>query len=87
MTVAAKSTSDPMDVDRFGKGGKKGKKEGKGQHQSQNPNKDVVCCAQNVGRIQRISPAPVELKTKEVKENRRKAQAKAHWNRENELQW
>ena len=50
-TVAAKGTSDPMDVDSFGRGGKKGEKgkkrkgNGKGQNQSQNPNpsKDVVC--------------------------------------------
>ena len=54
-TVAAKNTSDPMNVDSFGTGGKKcktvkgddknGKKGGKGQNQSQNPNpcKDVVC--------------------------------------------
>ena len=52
-TVAIKSTSDPMEVDSFGKGDKKGKKgkgDGKsgkkeGQHQNQNPNpsKDVVC--------------------------------------------
>ena len=42
-TVATKSTSDPMEVDSFGKGGKKGKGDGKsvkkgGQHQNhQNP--------------------------------------------------
>ena len=47
-TSAAQSTSDPMDVDSSGKGGKKGKKgkkEGKGQNQSQNPNpsKNAVC--------------------------------------------
>ena len=55
-TVATKSTSDPMEVDSFGKGGKKGKKDKKGkgdgkngkkegqqQNQSPNPNKDVVC--------------------------------------------
>ena len=44
-TVAAKNTSDPIDVDSIGKGGKNGKREGKGQHQSQNPNQsnDVVC--------------------------------------------
>ena len=44
-TVVAKSASDPMDVDSIGKGGKNGKREGKGQDQSQNPNpsNDVVC--------------------------------------------
>ena len=55
-TVATKSTSDPMEVDSFGKRGKKGKKGKKGkndgkngkkvgqqQNQSPNPNKDVVC--------------------------------------------
>ena len=45
-TVAAKHTSDPMDVDNIGKGSKKGgKKGGKGQNQSQNPNpnKEIVC--------------------------------------------
>ena len=47
-TVAAWNTSDPMDGDIFGKGGKKGKigkKGGKGQNQSQNPNlsKHVGC--------------------------------------------
>ena len=54
-TVAAKNSSDPMDVDSFGKGGKKskkgegdsknGKKEGEDQNQSQNPNpnNEVVC--------------------------------------------
>ena len=53
-TVAAKSTSDPMEVDSFGKSGKKGKKGRKeksdakngkkdGQSQNQNPSKDVVC--------------------------------------------
>ena len=45
-TVATKSTSDPMEVDSFGKGGKKGKKgKNEGQHQNQHPNssKDVVC--------------------------------------------
>ena len=49
-TVATKSTSDPMEVDGFGKGGKKGKGDGKsgkneGQHLNQNPlpSKDVVC--------------------------------------------
>ena len=50
-TVVAQSASDPMEVDSFGKGGKKGKKmrgDGKnvkkqGQHQNQSPhpNKDV----------------------------------------------
>ena len=56
MTLAAESTSDPMEVDSFRQGGRKGKegKKGKGdgesvkrdgQHQNQNPNpsKDVVC--------------------------------------------
>ena len=55
-TVATKSTSDPMEVDSFGKGGKKGKKgkkgkgdgkngkkEGQHQNQSPNPNKNVDC--------------------------------------------
>ena len=47
-TVAAKNTSDPIDVDSLSKSGKKGKrgksdgkngnKGRKGQHQSQNPN-------------------------------------------------
>ena len=47
------STSDPMEVDNFGKGGKKGKKgkgdgksgkkEGQHQNQSPNPSKEVVC--------------------------------------------
>ena len=41
--------------------------------------------AQNVGRIQRINPAPVELKTKEVKEKRRTSQTReqARWTSEN----
>ena len=102
-TVVSKITSDPMEVDRFGKGGKTGKGDGKnakkeGQHQNQspNPNKDVACwhCgkkdiwARNVGRIQRISPAPVELKTKEAKGHRRTTQAReqVRWNKENQLQ-
>ena len=57
-TVATKSTSDRMEVDSSGKGGKKGKKglrergdgkngkkEGRGQNQRHHPNpsKDVVC--------------------------------------------
>ena len=47
------STSDPMEVDNFGKGGKKGKKgkgdgksgkkEGQHQNQSPTPSKEVVC--------------------------------------------
>ena len=49
--VAAKNTSDPMDVDSFGKGGEKGKKgkgeckngkkRSKGESQNPNPSKDV----------------------------------------------
>ena len=41
--------------------------------------------AQNVGRIQRINPAPVELKTKEVKAKRRTSQTReqARWTTEN----
>ena len=54
-TVASKNTSDPMDVDGFGKGDKKDKKEkdddknakkgGKGKNRSQNPNpnKEIIC--------------------------------------------
>ena len=54
--VVSKITSDPMEVDSFGKGGKQGKKgkkgkgdgknvgqEGQHQNQSPNPNEDVVC--------------------------------------------
>ena len=81
-----------------GKGvGLSGKKEGQRQDQNPNPSKDVVCwhygkkshLAQNIGRIQKIHLIPVELKTKEAKENRRTAQAReqARWSRENMLQW
>ena len=51
-TVSTKSTSDPMEVDSFGKGGKKGKKgkgdgksgkkEGQHQNQNQNPSNDII---------------------------------------------
>ena len=60
-TVVPKSTSDPVEVDSFGKGSKKGKK-GKGdvkngkkesQHQNPNPSKDVVCW--HCGNIKRAA--------------------------------
>ena len=58
-TVATKSTSHPMEVDSFGKGGKKGEDGGKsvkkeGQHQNPNPNSstDVVCwCCGKKGHL------------------------------------
>ena len=80
--VAAKNTSDPMDVDSIGKGGKRGgkngKKGGKGHNQSHNPNpnKEIVCW--HCGKKAHLrtgcwsnpkNQAPVELKTKEAKGN------------------
>ena len=42
-TVAAKNTSDPMDVDSFGKGGKKGKVDGKnGKNESKYPQESCL---------------------------------------------
>ena len=52
-TVVTRTTSDPLEVDSFGKGGSKGKneksagkrvkKEGQYQNQDSNPSKEVVC--------------------------------------------